>query len=182
MTRDALVDKDPAVVAVASVPNPYSYQTYDAFINNPIPDPNNTSMNPQKTTTFDTSSISTIPTQTFTNQQFAALIPSSAGFSAVPVTIATVPITGLVAPDMTGGVAGDMMTTQTYGNHQNFMNADKQQTNANTSHERGNTFNDEHRNRNLRNRSDPKKNMNGTGGRPRNPNRGQYFNEIFFVK
>ena len=183
MTRDSLVDKDPAVVAVASVPN-YPYQSYglqtnDSFINTSIPDSTNTSINPQKTASFEnTSSISTIPTQTYTNQQFAALIPGSGAY--VPVTLATVPITGLVAPDMTGvsgQIAGDMITPQTFGNP-NFMNSSgtDKQSNANTSHERVNNYSEENRNnRNPRNRSDPnKKNTNGVGGRggPRNTNKG----------
>lgn len=182
---DSSLDKDPAVVAVASVANNFtphvnSYQNYgNNYLPNQHPEANNPNLNQQKPTSYDTTSaISTIPTQTFTNQQFAALIPSNAGFSAVPVTLAAV--MPLVPSDMTGQVPTEqLIANQTFGTHQNFMSSgtDKHSS-TNTSHERPNSFSDDHRNRNQRNRTDNKKNINGNGNRPRNPNKGFFADQV----
>jgi len=134
--------------------------------------------------------MSTIPTQTFTTQNYTALILGAAGaFVSVPVTLATsgplvhsIPIQGIVPQDLT---PSDLPVGQTYQNHQNFIdsNQDKHQT---TSHDRGSNFqNDDNGFRNNRmrgrggnTRTNQGNNTNGYGNRPRNPNKGIVFQSI----
>jgi hypothetical protein len=182
MTRDPLVEKDPAVLAIATDPNSYPYNTYrlsqtgDQIINNnPIADPNNPSIQ-QKATNYEKSQI---PTQTYTNQQFAsALIPTTTAtahvFPTVPVSMPAVPMTALIQTDMIPTMTSDMNFA---ANQHQFMNANHNDKHLNTSHDRHQNFNttdDNFKNNRVRgNRSEnPKKNVNGSGNRGRNANKG----------
>jgi hypothetical protein len=192
--RDPIVEnelqhKDPAVVAVASVQNyPYhqygvqtSEQLVSAQISNSIPNSTSSAMNAQKISNFE--SVSSIPTQTFTNQNYAA------AYVSVPVTLATVhslPMPGIVPQELSphhisSTDLGVGQQLHNYPNHQNYMDSNQENKHQNTSQERGTDFhNDDNngfRNNRMRGRggnarTNQTNNVNGFGNRPRNANKG----------
>ncbi|XP_054164357.1 caprin-1-like isoform X2 [Oppia nitens] len=188
MTNNSGLDKDPAVVAVASVPNTYPYNPYGHQTSDQLSIVNSVSnSNQSKTLTFDNQS--SIPTQTFTNQQYTAIIPNNvpvsttgAVFSAVPVTLAQ--IHGLIQPDITPPITTEL----TFTNQQNLMNSnaiDKQTSSHERQSQQQHNFNDENfKNNRIRNNrfdGNVKRNGNGSGNRPRNPTKGTgYSNQNSF--
>jgi hypothetical protein len=192
--RDPIVEnelqhKDPAVVAVASVQNyPYQYgvqtseQLVSAQIANSIPNSTPSAINAQKISNYESvSSMSSIPTQTFTNQNFAA------AYVSVPVTLATVhslPMPGIVPQELSphhisSTDLGVGQQLHNYPNHQNFMDSNQENKHQNTSQERGTDFhNDDNgfKNNRMRGRGGNARtnqtNVNGYGNRPRNTNKG----------
>lgn len=197
--RDPIVEnelqhKDPAVVAVSSVPNNYPYhqygvQTSDQLVptqmTNSIPNSNN-SINPQKVSTYE--NVSAIPTQTYTNQSFAAIMPGGGGtIVSVPVTgpfVHSIPIQGIVPQDLGSHplTSSDLGVGQSYGTHQNFLDSNQDNKHQTSSQERGSNFQNDDtngfRNNRMRGRggynarTNQTNNMNGYGNRPRNGNKG----------
>lgn len=202
-----LQHKDPAVVAVSNSGFPYQYnmQTNDGIVVGQLNSiANSNSLNSsQKVNAYESvNQLSSIPTQTFTNQNFTTLIPSTI----VPVTLGTaIAVQQIVPQDLSphAVTSSEMITGQQIQNfnHQYIDSMHDSKPHNTSHHEVSAVFQNSDDSGGYRNNSKTRtraprphqgsqaNNMNGYNGRQRNGSKGmkglmsaKLFIHIYFCR